>query len=77
MTVPPPSHPKLKPEQGHSIPLGDVSIMDSEMTPRQIVEVLEQMTYTRGRQSLLIDHGVRTFLLDCLRAKLPRQRGAT
>lgn len=67
----------LKPEHGHSVPLGEISIMDSEMTVRDLVTVLDQMSYTRGRQSLLIDHGVRAFLLDCLRAKLPRQRGAT
>jgi len=44
------------------------------MTPRDLIEVLDQLQRGRGERALCLDYGVRCYLLDLLRAQLPHQR---
>ena len=64
--------PSHKPS--HNVFTAQMQILDEAMTPREIAEAIEALDYQRGRHALLLDRGVRHYLLDLLKARLPRKR---
>ena len=67
------THPKLKPEIGHSVAIGQVEYLSHDMSPLEIIEVLDSFTYHRENHALLVDKGVREYLCDALRAHIQRK----
>jgi hypothetical protein len=53
-------------------PVCDISFLDESMTNREIYKVLEHLPWRRGAHQIVIDHGVRAYLLGLLRERLPR-----
>jgi hypothetical protein len=59
---------------GQQIAIGYVERLDEGMTARDLCEVLDQVSHRRDadRHVFLLDRGVRKFLSDLLRERLPR-----
>jgi hypothetical protein len=61
-----PSHKPL-----HNSFAAQVQYLDQEMTPREIAEAIEALSFIRGQHALLVDVGVRQYLLNLLKNHLP------
>lgn len=53
-----------------------IEYLDESMTVRELVQTLEDFAHQRGKHGLLLDAGVRNYLLGVLREHLPRRREA-
>jgi hypothetical protein len=57
-----------------SIAIGRCEFLTDEMTVADLCEILEGLSSRRHEHALIVDRGVRTFLLGLLRERLPRMR---
>jgi hypothetical protein len=64
----------MMPMTDHSIAIGRCGFMDDAMTATELIEVLEGLPSRRREHALIIDRGVKVFLLGLLRERLPRTR---
>jgi hypothetical protein len=59
-----------------AIPLESCYFLTEDLTVREVADVLDQLSAYGGERALIIDFGVRQYLLNLLRAKLsPSKRG--
>jgi hypothetical protein len=54
-----------------AIPLEKVDFLTEDLSPREIVDVLDQLARYGGERALVVDFGVRAYLLNLLREHLP------
>jgi hypothetical protein len=53
-------------------PVADVAFLDSDMSVRDLCAVLEYLPWRRDAHQIVIDAGVRHYLLGVLKERLPR-----
>jgi hypothetical protein len=55
--------------------LGRVECLDESMTPRDLLECFDQLSFRReaAQHAIMMDDGVRRYFADLLRARLPRR----
>jgi hypothetical protein len=56
----------------HSIAIGHCGFLTDDMRVADLVEVLEQLPSRHREHALVVDRGVKAFLLGLLRDRLPR-----
>lgn len=53
-------------------PVDDIAFLDDDMSARDLYEVLECLPWRRTAHQIVIDSGVRDYLLGVLKERLPR-----
>jgi hypothetical protein len=75
-----PTPPPLDSASHHKailVGIGQIESLTDDMRVADIVEILDQCQHRRDRHLLELDAGVRRYLIDLLKERLPRVRQAT